>query len=74
MLNNMFTPHELGVPQYLILTVSGYVPKGQHFFGERYAQACDHAIRSFEKDLIVKERDEEQLRVGTFMALVSMHY
>ena len=42
----------------------GYVPKGQHFFGQRYAQACDNALKSFEADLIVKEKSEETLKVS----------
>ncbi|KAL5268430.1 hypothetical protein ACHWQZ_G002332 [Mnemiopsis leidyi] len=41
---------------------TGYVPKGQHFFGQRYAQACDNALKSFEADLVVKEKDDEILR------------
>lgn len=42
---------------------TGYVPKGQHFFGQRYAQACDNALKSFEADLIVKEKSEETLKM-----------
>ena len=40
------------------------MPKGQHFFGQRYAQACDNALKSFEADLIVKEKSEETLKVS----------
>ena len=43
------------------------MPKGQHFFGQRYAQACDNALKSFEADLIVKEKNEETLRVSSFI-------
>jgi len=42
---------------------TGYVPKGQHFFGQRYAQACDNALKSFEADLIVKEKSGETLKM-----------
>eukprot|EP00116_Pleurobrachia_bachei_P010440 sb/3470702/ len=41
---------------------SGYIPKGQHYFGQCYAQSSDSALKTFEKELVVKQNDEERMR------------
>lgn len=41
---------------------TGYIPKGQQYFGQCYAKSCDNALQSFEKDLVAKERNDETIK------------
>lgn len=52
---------------------TGFVPKGQHYFGECYAKSCDNALQSFEKDLVVKERNDETFRMVPRKTLISSY-
>ena len=42
---------------------TGYIPRGQKYFGQRYTSACRNAIDNFEKDLIVKQNLEHSYRM-----------
>ena len=46
----------------LVLSYSGYIPKGEHYFGKPYADTCLSAIASFQGDQVKHHRKIQDLR------------
>ena len=48
--------------QVYFLCFSGYIPKGEHYFGKPYADTCLSAIASFQEDQVKHHRKIRDLR------------